>query len=159
MRIFYHITVSLIHVVPKQVGLKVVKNKDDELLPALIQSRRRVELGRIIFYSHLLIGWSVWLGIGITASRMVIMDITRSYGPNRLREDDVYLSFWDIRLPLHTLWVVQCTLFFLAVHDFFFFYMVEHFMDNFSLFSSSFECVHCLTLVSVRCKEKSLVLN
>jgi hypothetical protein len=34
------------------------------------------------------------------------------------------------------------------------------FMDNFSIFGSSFEeCLHCLTLVFVRCKEKNLVLN
>jgi hypothetical protein len=33
-------------------------------------------------------------------------------------------------------------------------------MDDFSVFSSSFqECLHCLTLVLVRCKEKNLVLN
>jgi hypothetical protein len=42
--------------------------------------------------------------------------------------------------------------------------MVEHFlevfMDNFSVFGSSFEeCLHHLTLVLVRCKEKNLVLN
>jgi hypothetical protein len=33
-------------------------------------------------------------------------------------------------------------------------------MDDFSVFSSSFqECLHCLMLVLVRCKEKNLVLN
>jgi hypothetical protein len=42
--------------------------------------------------------------------------------------------------------------------------MVEHFlevfMDDFSFFRSSFEeCLHHLTLVLVRCKEKNLVLN
>jgi hypothetical protein len=37
---------------------------------------------------------------------------------------------------------------------------MEIFMDNFSVFSSSFEeCLHRLTLVLVRCKEKNLVLN
>jgi hypothetical protein len=37
---------------------------------------------------------------------------------------------------------------------------LEIFMDNFSVFSSSFEeCLHRLTLVLVRCKEKNLVLN
>jgi hypothetical protein len=45
-----------------------------------------------------------------------------------------------------------------------FFDMVEHFleifMDDFSIFSSSFnKCLYRLTLVLVRCKEKSLVLN
>jgi hypothetical protein len=34
------------------------------------------------------------------------------------------------------------------------------FMDDFSVFGSSFEeCLHRLTLVLVRCKEKNLVLN
>ena len=34
------------------------------------------------------------------------------------------------------------------------------FMDDFSVFCSSFEeCLHCLKLVLVRCKEKNLVLN
>jgi hypothetical protein len=33
-------------------------------------------------------------------------------------------------------------------------------MDDFSIFGSSFqECLHHLTLVLVRCKEKNLVLN
>jgi hypothetical protein len=37
---------------------------------------------------------------------------------------------------------------------------MEIFMDNFSVFGSSFqECLHHLTLVLVRCKEKNLVLN
>jgi hypothetical protein len=36
----------------------------------------------------------------------------------------------------------------------------EVFMDNFWVFGSSFEeCLHHLTLVLVRCKEKNLVLN
>jgi hypothetical protein len=42
--------------------------------------------------------------------------------------------------------------------------MVERFMkifmDDFSVFDSSFqECLHCLTLVLVRCKEKTLCLT
>jgi hypothetical protein len=45
----------------------------------------------------------------------------------------------------------------------FFFYMVEHleiFMDDFFIYDSSFEeCLHRLTLVLERCKEKNLVLN
>jgi len=37
---------------------------------------------------------------------------------------------------------------------------LEVFMDNFSVFGSSFEeCLHHLTLVLVRCKEKNLILN
>jgi hypothetical protein len=45
-----------------------------------------------------------------------------------------------------------------------FFDMIERFfeifMGDFSIFGSSFEeCLHCLTLVLVRCKEKNLVLN
>jgi hypothetical protein len=37
---------------------------------------------------------------------------------------------------------------------------IEIFMDDFSVFGSSFqECLHRLTLVLVRCKEKNLVLN
>jgi hypothetical protein len=45
-----------------------------------------------------------------------------------------------------------------------FFDMVERFleifMDDFSVFSSTFEeCLHHLALVLVRCKEKNLVLN
>jgi hypothetical protein len=37
---------------------------------------------------------------------------------------------------------------------------MEIFMDDFSVFGSSFqECLHCLTLVLVRCKEKNLVLD
>jgi hypothetical protein len=37
---------------------------------------------------------------------------------------------------------------------------LEVFMDDFSIFGSSFEeCLHHLTLVLVRCKENNLVLN
>jgi len=37
---------------------------------------------------------------------------------------------------------------------------LEIFMDDFSVFGSTFEeCLHHLTLVFVRCKEKNLVLN
>jgi hypothetical protein len=37
---------------------------------------------------------------------------------------------------------------------------LDIFMDDFSIFSSSFEeCLHHLTLVLVRCKEKNLMLN
>jgi hypothetical protein len=37
---------------------------------------------------------------------------------------------------------------------------LEIFMDDFSVYSSSFAvCLHRLTLVLVRCKEKNLVLN
>jgi hypothetical protein len=37
---------------------------------------------------------------------------------------------------------------------------LEVFMDDFSVFGASFEeCLHHLTLVLVRCKEKNLVLN
>jgi hypothetical protein len=37
---------------------------------------------------------------------------------------------------------------------------LEVFMDDFFVFGSSFkECLHHLTLVLVRCKEKNLVLN
>jgi len=37
---------------------------------------------------------------------------------------------------------------------------LEVFMDDFSVFRSSFEeCLHHLTLVLVRCKEKNLILN
>jgi hypothetical protein len=37
---------------------------------------------------------------------------------------------------------------------------LEVFMDDFSVFWSSFEeCLHHLTFVLVRCKEKNLVLN
>jgi hypothetical protein len=37
---------------------------------------------------------------------------------------------------------------------------LEIFMDDFSVFGSSFKkCMHRLTLVMMRCKEKNLVLN
>jgi hypothetical protein len=64
----------------------------------------------------------------------------------------------------YAVWVVQCTYYFSAMHDQNILDMVERhfeiFMDEFSVFGSSFgECLHHLTLVLVRCKEKNLVLN
>jgi hypothetical protein len=51
---------------------------------------------------------------------------------------------------------MQCTRYFSDMVERF----LEVFMDDFSVFGSSFEeCLHHLTLVLVRCKEKNLVLN
>jgi hypothetical protein len=96
---------------------------------------------------------------------MVILDITRFlWNPKIKRRDHTHLSFWDVCLPSHAFWVMQCTATFQQCMISIVFDMVECFLeifiDDFSIFGSSFEkCLHHLTLVLVRWKEKNLVQN
>jgi len=39
------------------------------------------------------------------------------YSTQELREDYLHLLIWDICLPSHAFWVMQCTCHFLVVHD------------------------------------------
>jgi hypothetical protein len=80
------------------------------------------------------------------------------------QEKTFHLSFWDVRLPLHAFGLCNAPATFQRCMISIFFDMVEPFleifMDDFLVFGSSFkECLHRLTLVLVRCKEKHLVLN
>jgi hypothetical protein len=92
------------------------------------------------------------------------MDITRSLWTLKIKRRLPYLSFRTFayhRIPFG-LCIAPAT--FQRCVISIFSNMVERFMeifiDDFSIFGSSFqECLHHLTLVLVRCKEKNLVLN
>jgi hypothetical protein len=119
--------VGPIHVVPKRAGLTVVKNQDNELVPTRIQLGWRVcidyrklnvatrkdhfPLSFIDQMVERLVGHKYYCFFdGYSGYNQVPVD-------PRPREDYLYMSLWDIRLPSYALWAVQCTCYFSAVHD------------------------------------------
>jgi len=136
--------VSPIHVVPKRAGLMVVENKDGELVPTCIQS-----------------GWRVCID-----GRKLNVATRKDHFPlpfidqmvERL-EGHAYYCFLDSYSGYNQVPVdhedQEKTTFTCSFGTF-----AYRRMDEFSFYGSSFEeCLHRLTLVLVRCKEKKLVLN
>jgi len=79
-------------------------------------------------------------------------------------EDYIHLPIQNLRLPTHTLWIVQRSLYILTMHaQSFLRYgrtFSRNFMDDFSIYRNSFDqCLHHLKLVLQRCKKKNLTLN
>jgi hypothetical protein len=167
--------VSPIHVVPKKAGITVIKNKENELVPTRVLSGWRVcidyrKLNSATRKDHFplpfidqmverLAGHAYYCFIdGYSGYNQVPVDpedqekttFTCPFGtfayrriPFGLRNAPATFQRCMISIFLD---MVECHL--------------EVFMDDFSIFGSSFEeCLHHLTLVLVRCKEKNLVLN
>jgi hypothetical protein len=167
--------VSPIHVVPKQAGLTVVKNKDDELVPTRVQSGWRVcidyrKLNAATRKDHFplpfidqmverLAGHEYYCFLdGYFGYNQVLVDpedqekttFTYPFGMFAYRR----MPFGLCNAPA-TFQRCMISIFFDMVERF-----LEIFMDDFLVFDSSFDkCLHRFTLVLVRCKEKSLVLN
>jgi hypothetical protein len=178
-RIIYPISdskwVSPIHVVPKQAGLTVVKNKDDELVPTSVQSGWRVcidyrKLNAATRKDHFplsfidqmverLAGHEYYCFLDdYSRYNQVPMDLkdqekttfTYPFGTSAYRRMPFGLcnAFATFQRCMISIFSDMVELF------------LEIFMDDFSVFGSSFkECLHRLTLVFVRCKEKNLLLN
>jgi hypothetical protein len=167
--------VSPIHVVPKRAGLTVVKNKDDELVPTRVQSGWRVcidyrklnaatrkdhfplpfidqmveRLARHKYYCFL-DGYSGYNQVPVDLEDQEKTTFTCPFGTFAYRR----MPFGLCNAPA-TFQRCMISIFSDMVEHF-----LEIFMDDFSVFGSSFEeCLHRLTLVLVRCKEKNLVLN
>jgi hypothetical protein len=167
--------VSPIHVVPKKAGLRVVKNKDNKLVPTRIQSGWRVcidyrKLNVAIRKDHFplpfidqmveclagheyycfLDGYSGYNQIPVDPEDQEKTTFTCPFGTFAYRR----MPFGLCNAPA-TFQRCMISIFSDMVERF-----MEIFMDDFLIFGSSFqECLDRLTLVLVRCKEKNLVLN
>jgi hypothetical protein len=167
--------VSPIHVMPKQARLTVAKNKDDMFVPTRVQSRWRVcidyhKLNVTTRKDHFLLPFIDQM-VECLAGHDYYCFFDDYFGYNQVPidpEDQEKMTFTCPLLPFayRRMPFGLCnapTTFQWCIISIFS-NMVEHFleifMDDFSVFSSSFEeCLHSLTLVLVRCKEKNLVLN
>ena len=167
--------VSPIHVVPKKSGITIVPNINNELIPTRVQTGWRVcidyrklnsntrkdhfplpfidqMLERLAGHSYycFLDGYSGYNQIPITPEDQEKTTFTCPFG-----------TFAYSRMPFGlcnapgTFQRCMLSIFSDIVERF-----LEVFMDDFSVFGSSFEnCLHHLTLVLQRYEEKSLVLN
>jgi hypothetical protein len=167
--------VSPIHVVPKRAGVTVVQNKEGELVPTRVQSGwivcidyrklntatrkdhfphpfidQMVERLAGHEYYYFLDGYSGYNQVPVDPQDQEKTTFTCTFGTFAYRR----MPFGLCNAPST---FQRCMISILSD-------MVERFlavfMDDFSVFGSSFEeCLHHLTLVLVRCKEKNLVLN
>jgi hypothetical protein len=157
--------VSQIHVVPKRVGLTVVKNKNDELVPTRIQYGWRVcidyrKLNAATRKDHFPLPF-----IDQMVERLAGHDyycfLDGYSGSNQVPVDPEDQEKTTFTCPFgtfayHRMPFGLCN----APATFQRCIIIEIFMDDFSVFGSSFEeCLHHLTLVLVRRMEKNLVLN
>jgi hypothetical protein len=167
--------VSPIHVVLKKAGITVIKNKDNELVPTRVQSGWRVcidykKLNSVTRKDHFLLSF-----VDQMVERLVghdyyyFVDGYSSYNQIPLDPKDQekttftcpFGTFAYCHMPFG---LCNAPATFQRCMINIFSYMVERhleiFMNDFSVFGLSFgECLHHLTLVLVRCKEKNLVLN
>lgn len=165
--------VSPIHVVPKQAGVTVVQNKEGELVPTRVQSGWRVcidyrKLNTATRKDHFplpfidqmverlagheyycfLDGYSRYNQVPVDHEDQEKTTFTCPFGTFSYRR----MPFGLCNAPA-TFQRCMISIFSDMVERF-----LEVFMDDFSVFWSSFEeCLHHLTLVLVRCKEKNLV--
>jgi hypothetical protein len=167
--------VSPIHVVPKRAGVTVVQNKEGELVPTRVQSGWRVCIDyrkmntatrkdhfplpfidqmveRLAGHKYycFLDGYSGYNQVHVDPEDQEKTTFTCPFGTFAYR----HIPFGLCNAPA-TFQRCMIIIFSDMVECF-----LEVFMDDFSVFGSSFEeCLHHLTLVLERCKEKNLVLN
>jgi hypothetical protein len=167
--------VSPIHVVPKRVRLTVVKNQDNELVSTRIQSGWRAcidyrKLNTATKKDHFPLPFTDQMVERLAGHKYYcFLDGYSRYNKVLVDPEDQekttftcpFRTFAYRRMPFGlcnapaTFQRCMFSIFFDMVERF-----MEIFMDDFSIFDSSFqECLHRLTLVLVRCKEKNLVLN
>jgi hypothetical protein len=166
---------SPIHVVPKKPGITVIKNKENEFVPTRVQSGLRVcidyrklnsatrknhfplpfidqmveRLASHAYYCFL-DGYSGYNQVSVDPEDQEKTTFTCPFGTFAYRR----MPFDLCNVPA-TFQLCMISIFSNMVER-----HLEVFMDDFSVFGSSFkECLHHLTLVLVRCKEKNLVLN
>jgi hypothetical protein len=166
--------VSPIHVVSKRAGVTVVQNKEGELVPTRVQSGWRVCIDyrklntttrkdhfplpfidqmveRLAGheYYYFLDGYSEYNQVPVDPKEQEKTTFTCWFGTFAYRR----MPFGLCNAP--ATFQLCMSIFSNMVERF-----LEIFMDDFSVFGSTFEeCLHHLTLVLVRCKEKNLVLN
>ena len=167
--------VSPIHVVPKRAGLTVMKNKDNELVPTRSQFGWRVcidywKLNATTKKDHFPLPFIDQM-VERLAGHEYYCFLDGYFGYNQVLVDPEdqekttftcpFRTFAYRRMPFGlcnapaTFQRCMISIFSDMVERF-----MEIFMEDFSIFGSSFqECLHRLTLILVRCKEKNLVLN
>ncbi|XP_075474054.1 uncharacterized protein LOC142505108 [Primulina tabacum] len=167
--------VSPVQVVPKKGGITVVKNEHDELISTRTVTGWRVcmdyrklnnatrkdhfplpfidqMLDRLAGYCHYCFvdGYSGYNQIAIAPEDQVKTTFTCPYGTFAFRR----MPFGLCNAPA-TFQRCMMAIFADMVEE-----IMEVFMDDFSVFGSSFDhCLHNLSLVLQRCQEKNLVLN
>jgi hypothetical protein len=167
--------VSPIHVVPKKARITIIKNKENELVPTHVQSRWRVcidyrnlnsttrkdhfplpfidqmaerQAGHAYYY--FLDGYSGYNQVPVDLEDQEKTTFTCPFGMFAYRR--MPLPFGLCNAPV-TFQRCMINIFSDMVER-----HHEVFMDDFSIFGSSFEeCLHHLTLVLVQCKEKNFV--
>jgi len=165
---------SLIHVVPKRAGVTVVQNKEGELVPTRVQSGWRVcinyrKLDTATRKDHFPLPFIDQMVERLAGHEYYyFLDGYSGYNQVPMDPEDQekttftcpFVTFAYRRMPFGlcnapaTFQRCMISIFSDMVERF-----LEVFMDDFSIFGSSFEeCLHHLTLVLVRCKEKNLVL-
>jgi hypothetical protein len=167
--------VSHIHVVPKGAGVTVVQNKEGVLVPTRVQSGWRVyidyrKMKIATRKDHFPLSFIDQMVERLAGHEYYcFLDGYSGYNQVPVDPEDQekttftcpFETFAYRRMPfglcnaLATFQRCMISIFSDMVERF-----LEVFMDDFSVFGSSFEeCLHHLTLVLVRCKEKNLVLN
>jgi hypothetical protein len=150
--------VSPIHVVPKKARITIIKNKENELVPTHVQSRWRVCIDyrnlnsttRSHAYYYFLDGYSGYNQVLVDLEDQEKTTFTCPFGMFAYRR--MPLPFGLCNAPV-TFQRCMINIFSDMVER-----HHEVFMDDFSIFGSSFEeCLHHLTLVLVQCKEKNFV--
>ncbi|XP_075479386.1 uncharacterized protein LOC142520268 [Primulina tabacum] len=167
--------VSHVQVVPKKGGMTVIKNENDELISTRTVTGWRVcidyrklnnatrkdhfplpfidqMLDRLAGYCHycFLDGYSGYNQIAIAPEDQEKTTFTCPYGTFAFRR----MPFGLCNAPA-TFQRCMMAIFADMVED-----IMEVFMDDFSVFGSSFDqCLHNISLVLQRCQEKNLVLN
>jgi hypothetical protein len=163
--------VSPIHVVPKKVEIIVIKNKDNELVSTCVQSGWRVcidykKLNSATRKDHFSLPFIDQMLVRLAGhAYYCFLDGYSGYNQVLVDPEDQenttftcpFGTFAYRRMPFglcNALATFQRCMISIFSH------MVERhleiFMDDFSVFGSSFEeCLHHLTLVLVQCKEKN----
>ena len=167
--------VSPVQVVPKKGGMTVVKNDNNEFIPTRTITGWRVcmdyrklnkairkdhfplpfidqMLDQLVRYSYycFLDGYSGYNQIAIAPKDQEKTTFTCPYGTFAFRR----MPFGLCNAPA-TFQCCMMAIFSDMVED-----IIEIFMDDFSVFGTSFDhCLHNLALVLQRCEDKNLVLN
>jgi hypothetical protein len=167
--------VAPIHVVPKRARLMVVKNKDDELVPTRIQSGWRVcidyhKLNAATRKDHFPLPIIDQMVERLAGHEYYYL-LDGYFGYNQVPVDPEDQEKTTFTYPFGT-FAYHCMPFglsnapatFQRCMIIIFSNMVERFLEiftnNFSIFGPSFEeCLHCLTLVLLQCKQNNMVLN
>ena len=172
---FYSESMSPIQVILKKIGITVIRNDKNELVPTQVQSQWRVFFDyrklRVVtreyyfclpcfnqmleklaghFFNWFFYGYSVYIHISIALEDQKNTIFTCPFDTYAFRRVSIGLC--------NALTIFQrCMIF---IFSYLFEYCMKIFIDDFSIFGSCFDgCLSILSKVLKRCKEKNLTLN